>query len=226
MTEFAVTRFDDSKAQSMIISEMTLDELAELVRSGPVAATKDDLPMVKLGRFGSRRSAANCLRSDANLTSLSGIIADYDGETMSVQEAADRLAATGILFLIYTSPSYRPTAPRWRVACPFSKDHPKTDHTRMLNRVNGVLGGALAPESWSAAQGYYFGSVSVGPPVEVVVDSDGEQCLDEAEELDQTAMPKPATTASGGKIDLDGLDENELLELIQAGKPITAQPAD
>src|SRR5262249_43673542 len=60
-------------------------------------------------------------------------------------------------------------APRWRVLCPFSREYSPEDRDRFLDRLNGVLGGVLEPESWTLSRAYYFGSVDGKPPVLVQV---------------------------------------------------------
>jgi len=87
----------------------------------------------------------------------------------------------------------------------------------MVSRANGVLGGVLSAESWAISTAFYFGNITGGEDVEIVV-GDGDENIDEAEELDQTALPFRAPAGQGGKHDLDQFDEHELLELIQTGQ--------
>jgi Virulence-associated protein E len=216
--KFWVTTFSDVYANSLHGEDFGLDELAELI-GNTVAPAKEQLPILKLARFGPGRSAAGSLRHDANVVMVSGCEGDYDGESMPFQEAVTRLEAAGLAFLAHTSPSHTAAKPRWRVICPFSKELPPADRARMVNRLNGLLGGALGAESWALSQSYYYGSVK-GAAAEIVV-SDDEQCIDEDDDLDATAQPhRPAagTAGAGGKPDLDQLDEHELLELIQTGE--------
>ena len=98
---------------------MTLDELADLVRT-TTGAAKDVLPRLKAARFGATLNERGSLRWGGNVTTLSGVAADYDDEEMTVDEAIERLEKAGIIGMVYTSPSNRPDAPRWRVVCPFS----------------------------------------------------------------------------------------------------------
>jgi hypothetical protein len=89
--------------------------------SGPSAATKEALPLLKLGRFGDRRSARNSLRHDGNMMVITGIEGDHDAGTMTLDQAAERLTAAGITAILYTTPSHSPVRPRWRVLCPTSE---------------------------------------------------------------------------------------------------------
>jgi Primase C terminal 2 (PriCT-2) len=75
---------------------------------------------------------------------------------------------------------------------PLPPDH----HDHMMSRLNGVLGGVLAPESWTLSQAYYYGAVEGRPEphIEIV---DGTATLDRCDELDETAIGKPNGSANG-----------------------------
>jgi hypothetical protein len=74
------------------------------------------------------------------------------------------LQAVGIEALVYTSPSRTGAAPRWRVLCPFAHERQPHERALLVSRLNNVLQGALAPESWTAAQAYYWGVEAGGAP--------------------------------------------------------------
>jgi hypothetical protein len=82
---------------------------------------------------------------------------------MSLAEAKDRIARAGILALIYTSPSYAPDAPKFRVVCPTSKELPPEDRAHLVDRLNGIMGGTLAIESWTLSQAFYYGAAADNP---------------------------------------------------------------
>ena len=105
------------------------------------------------------RSPQGSLRHDANVISVSGCEGDYDGGEMELAEAKRRLDDAGLAHLIYTSPSHKLAAPRWRVLLPFSRELPPGRRSKMVDRVNGGLGGVLARESWSLSQAFYYGRV-------------------------------------------------------------------
>ena len=155
---FWVTFFDDIYAKSLHGEEMTLAELHDLI-GNTVAPAKDRLPLLKLARFGTARSPAGSLRHDANVIAVSGCEGDYDGGEMPLDEARERLEAVGIACVCYTSPSHTLTKPRWRVLLPFSRELPPGRRSKMVDRVNGVLGGVLSRESWSLSQAFYYGRV-------------------------------------------------------------------
>ncbi|MEF2554524.1 VapE domain-containing protein [Aurantimonas sp. A2-1-M11] len=125
------------------------------------APSKDDLPLLKLATF------KNDYRSDANLEAIFGIEGDYDGGTVQPANAADALKKHGILASVYTTPSHRPEAPRWRVYAPLSRSTTPQERHDLVGRLNGALGAVLALESFTASQAFYVGTVAGGAPLEV-----------------------------------------------------------
>jgi hypothetical protein len=169
--EFTITIFADQAAADKIECCVTLHELASEI-SKPTAAEKSKLPWLELGRFGDQRSEKNCLRRKENLLSITGVECDYDGKLdggkTSLDEAVQRLRWAGVEAIVYTSPSHTAAAPRWRVLCPFASEYRPEERDRFLDRLNGVLGGVLEPESWTLSRAYYYGNVEGKPPVQVV----------------------------------------------------------
>lgn len=162
------TRFPDQSAQSKKQYSKSLRELRVAIRKKS-AASKSDLPWIKLATFGDDRSEKNCLRHNGNVMAISGIEGDYDAEEVTPQQAADRLKAAGVAALIYTTASHTPEAPRWRVLVPLSRDHAPSEREALCARLNGVLDGILTKESFTLSQAYYYGSVAGGHPVETVL---------------------------------------------------------
>jgi putative DNA primase/helicase len=66
----------------------------------------------------------------------------------------------------------------------------------MVARVNGVLGGVLAPESFTLSQSYYYGSVGGNPAHRAIV-VDGMTTLDRCDQLDEIAIGKPSGSSNG-----------------------------
>jgi hypothetical protein len=144
---------------------------------------------------------------------------------MPFGEMVRRLEDAGIAFLAYTSPSHTPTAPRWRVVCWFATEQPPAMRAAMVNRLNGILGGVLHRESWTLSQAFYFGQVN-GVDFELAIGS-GDECIDEADELDSGLPYQPtpgqstaAQTDKSGKYrpDYALFSDFELLDLIQTGE--------
>lgn len=151
-----VTLFRDFSAATAERKRLTLNELAEMAQTR-LGAAKHNLPLVKLATFGELRSPKQSLRHRANMVEISGIEADYDAGLMPIEAAADRLRAAGVAALLYTSPSHMPGAPRWRVLCPLSRPAPVASRRDLLGRINAILGGVLATESFTDAQSFYIG---------------------------------------------------------------------
>jgi hypothetical protein len=191
MTPFAVTFFADFAATKKTEESLSLEQLAERIRTASASA-KDKLPWLKAARFGSLPTSKNSLRWDGNILGVSGAVVDYDGEKITPEDAVERLDKAGIIGLVYTSPSHMRGGhgPRWRVVCPFSAELARDQHYRMVSRLNGLFAGMLAPESFVVSQAYYYGAVN-GSRAHQATLIDGTQYLDQADELDEIAIGKP-----------------------------------
>jgi predicted P-loop ATPase len=230
---FLFARSDDISWFSLIFEELEIDQLKELIES-TTAPVKEKLPLGKLAQFGTLPSppdengkGGGSLRHDANVRMVTGCEGDYDGEQMPIEEARDRLNQAGLVFVIHTTAGHAAQKPRWRVWLPFSRPLPPTARARMINRLNGVLGGDLARESWTLSQAFYIGRVD-GVAFEIYV-GDGDEYIDEADELDPglgfqpaPGQPRQATKGSnGGKQaapDYPNLTEPDLRVEIQSGR--------
>ena len=143
-----------------------------------------------------RQRRRKCLRNDANVLELHGLEGEHDKGTMTLDDAVARLSRAGIRFLIYTSPSYVPgTKERWRVLVPFSRALAPSLRVGLLARLNGILDGCLAPESFTLSQAYYFGSVAGNPDHRCGM-SDGD-FIDLRDDLIAGAIFKDGSKASG-----------------------------
>jgi hypothetical protein len=153
-------------------SWLDLAELAEKIR-GVERASKHHLPWIKLAWFGDIPSAKNCLRYDQNVQLISGIECDIDGKGTGIEDAARKLS--GLRALLYSTPSSTPAKPHYRVLCPLSgaysgpPDVLRDLRARLVARVNHMLGGIVADESFVLSQSYYFGNVEGRPPIEIIV---------------------------------------------------------
>lgn len=216
----AVTFFDSFAAAAKREGRHSLRDLQQLILS-TTSSRKDNLPWLKLARFGDAASAKGSLRHDANALAVSGIEADYDGGVMTVDEAIERLEKAGILALVYTSPSHTEDTPRWRVLCPFSEEMAPARRTAMFGRLNGVFEGIFSVESWTLSQSYYFGSVSSNPShrAELI---DGTP-IDRLDELDTIWKGKPSTapapaTRNGLGLHMGALDVQVLMGEVVRGE--------
>lgn len=175
-TPLAVTTFPDVAAHTLTAETLTLRQLA--ARAGNThARVKADLPLVKLARFGDARTVrGGSLRHNANVLSVAGVEADYDGGQVTPEQAAATLRSAGLAGLVYTSPSHTAAVPRWRVLAPLSRPHAPADRAELVARLNGALGGVLAGESFTLSQSFYIGCADHNPDHACVL-VDGA-CLD------------------------------------------------
>jgi hypothetical protein len=133
-----VTLFPNYAAREKREANLTLDDLHKMVLEA-TAPTKEDLPWVKFTRFGNipnPQTNSGCLRWDGNVKEVCGVLADYDDEEMTPEEAAERLDKAGVNAIVYTSPSHTNQKPRWRVGCPFSARLEPDKHYHMVARLN------------------------------------------------------------------------------------------
>lgn len=138
----------------------TWSNLIDRLRNSGTHASKDKCPWIKLATFGDRRSGSGSLRTNENVVSICGLEGDYDGEAVTIEQAAALLEQRQIRAALYPSPSSTKEKPRWRVICPTSRELPPTAREGLLGLLNGILGGILAAESFTLSQSYYFGGTS------------------------------------------------------------------
>jgi hypothetical protein len=163
-----ITMFKDETAQTLNLTEQTLPSLCDRILA-TTAPSKDKTPWLKLAKFGNLRSDKNCLRTNTNLREITGIECDYDGEEIAFKSAIHTIRDAGIRALIYTSASHTEEKPRWRILAPLSQNHPPETREKMVARLNGLFGGAFAPESFALSTGFHYGSVNSNPHHRAVV---------------------------------------------------------
>jgi len=200
------TRFFDVFASKKVDVQQSWPEFVEHLRVAGPFPSKRACWLLKLARFGDTMNEKSCLRHDDNVIEITGIEVDYDGEAIQPEEAVERLENAGIRAAVYTSPSSRPEAPRWRVVAPLSRPYPPDARAALVARVNGVLSGILAGESFTLSQSYYYGRLTTPGDYRVLVtfdNPDAGQCIDELDELDDGAIGKQERQV-GGKRDGTG----------------------
>ena len=105
----AVTFFKDEFASSLRRVDMTLPQLAGHIGT-QTAASKCELPWLKLAIFGSKRSDKNCLRTNENVVQITGIEGEHDAGEISFDTAIAVMREARVRSLLYTSPSYMPAS--------------------------------------------------------------------------------------------------------------------
>ncbi len=150
------TVFEDVKATSMTQHDGSWAEFQDLITGAP-RGPKSQARLVKMAEFDGKQNAKNCYRTDESMVSICGIECDYDGGHVTPYEAAYLLRQAGIQAAVITTHGHTPQAPRWRVYAPTSVTLPPEARLELVERMNTVLGGILAGESFTASQAFYIG---------------------------------------------------------------------
>jgi hypothetical protein len=192
---YAMTFFPDQYAKSMTVETLALHDLANRIVT-TTASEKAKLPYVKFATFNGKvnpnNPEAECLRYDAGVVEITGIEGDKDDAPLGFDEAGDELEAVGIHALLYTSASHTEEKPRFRVIAPTSRPLPHGEREKLMARLNGVLDGALSPESFTLSQSYNFGSVKDTPVPRIHIVR-GRRYIDQCADLDAGAIGKGQT---------------------------------
>lgn len=207
-SETAVTVFHNIGCSNASRISKPWGEICEMLREPDIITNgKLSAPMIKLATFGEERNPNDqqpdfekrSLRYSGNLLTVTGIEADYDAGVMPMEEAVKLLEKAGIRAALYSSwgdgliepPKYL-GGPRWRVIAPFSKELPPEQRAKMVARLNGALGGVLADESFTLAQGFFIGSRPGGDYKCKVTfrDPQGGEPVDLLPQLDDIAIYK------------------------------------
>lgn len=202
-SKFGWTAFKHVNARTARFIEQPWEAMLDALESTNGYAAKAECPLLKLARFGSRATEKGSLRSNENIEELFGVEGDYDAGEMSLEEAAERLRSARVKCALYASPSWSAEKPKWRLLAPLGAAVPGEEavarRALYLARINGVLGGVLAGESFTASQAFYFGYVKGGhehPFIRVEGDY-----VDSRTDLNEGAIGrrlKTTTTATAG----------------------------
>ena len=202
-----LTLFPTEGAQSKKQVQLTLPELADVIQN-TTRESKAVLPWLKFAKFGNKRTKHNSLRTNNNMISFTGIEADYDEEEISFEQAIDTVRRVKLNALLYTSASYKPDAPHWRVCLPLAKEivlpslyglsgkelhrveKERSDiRAQLVARINGCFGGTLCGVSFVLSQSFYYGGVGDNPSHRALVVNGGDY-IDERPDLDASAIGK------------------------------------
>lgn len=197
-----MTVFDDRRALVMKEGLRTMRQLAARIPR-KVSAGKDQMGHIKLARFSGEKTVRGSYRHNDALLAVSGVEGDYDAGEMSVDEALGALKDACVAAIVYTTPSHQKNGKghRWRVFCPLSEEVLPDRRAQLAARVNGILGGVLSGESFTASQSFAFGAVAGRPPPEVrIVDG---RFLDHCDDLDAGAIGKSIVEKGEPEIAVD-----------------------
>lgn len=218
---FQVTLFTDVHATTKEELHLSTRGIVELAASR-TAASKANLPLFKCARFGSAASERGSLRHDSNLLVITALVVDYDGETVSISEAAARAKVAGIAAAFIASPSHTRAKPRWRAVAPLSQAAHPDEHARLCGRLNGVLGGILAPESFVRSQAYFLGRPADAPELEVAM-AEG-RAIDTASDLDAGALGRDGQSYREARAAPASPDTNVAFDIARAASALRAIP--
>jgi putative DNA primase/helicase len=149
--------FQDLKAGKIDAMDVSPEQLLGWFQNPMRAASKTSLRLLALRRFGDLRSERGSLRHDANVISVTGLTGDYDAGKVSIDDAVALLKRESVRAMLFTSPSSTEARPRWRVLAPVSAECGPDEHLELMGKLNAVLGGVLASESFTLSQAYFYG---------------------------------------------------------------------
>ena len=151
-----------------IEDECDWESICRNIESVMTFPDKKSCPGLKLATF-------NGTRSNANVTSFTGIELDYDAGSLTLQGAAEILGRLGITAMVYSTPTYDAWCPRWRVLIPFSEPVGLDVRNRYMVLLARHL--PFAKESNTPSQFYYFGRVQGVEYVTQYIEGDWLDCL-------------------------------------------------
>lgn len=185
-------------------------DLCAKIHDAPTYISKRHCPLISLAAYGEQLSDKGIVRHAENVQRVYGIEIDYDGEEISPEEGARRLAGARLLAIVYTSPSHVDGAPRWRALLPLSEPAAPASRMTYVGRANRALGGIATRESFTLSQSFYIGRVR-GATYRVI-ETDG-RCVDLAADLE----PLYFTGHSDGTSPRDARTDADLREAFQRG---------
>lgn len=189
-----ITVFPDVKAKDRQEHEVSWNQIVNRITNPKVFYKKTSMPLLKLAKFGDIKTDQGSYRHDSNVLEVYGIEGDYDGEKISIEEAASRLKKHGVAAALYSSPSSTADKPRWRVLAPFSHGREPEERYHLCGMLNAALGGILARESFTLSQTYYFGSASLEY---VAVNIEGDPIDTKEGQWDAVFPQKSVVTGTG-----------------------------
>ncbi len=192
-------------------ADVPWQELVGRIYAAPTYIAKSACPLISLAAYGPTLSDHGSIRHAANVRQVFGVEIDYDGEEVSPEEGARRLAEARLQAILYTSPSHTPGAPRWRVLAPLAEPAVPAQRAEYVGRVNRALGGIATRESFTLSQSFYIGRVRGA--TYVVTETEG-RCVDEAADLE----PLYYTGHSDGASPRDARTDDELRAAFDAGQ--------
>lgn len=185
------TEFPDQYARSKKQRRSTLRELAKRILR-TIGRTKDELPWLKIAEFGDQPKSerSGCLRHHGNMVAIYGVELDFDKGDPTWDRAWARLWEARIPALLYTTRRHSDSVHRFRIVLPTSRPLPPAERARLVARAYGVVRGRIDGASFTAPQGFYYGSAGGTRVFVDLVDPPHGRFIDLANDLDATALNK------------------------------------
>lgn len=164
-----LTVFPDLSGKEFSEHDISLSNLPNFL-SSPSALSKAALPLFKMAIFSGESTSKGSKRADRFVRTLTGMEIDYDAGEISIEEAQATLEKAGVQAVLYTSPSWTQEHPKWRALLPFSKECTSglvSMRRRCFRILDPLFPGAIAPESRTLSQAYFFGHLE-GKPIRVL----------------------------------------------------------
>jgi len=158
-------------------ADVAWSDFVARVVGAPTYIDKKACPLISMAEYGDTVSDKGSIRHAANVKRIYGVEVDYDGEQMPLALAAAKLRAANVRAVLYTSPSHKPEAPRWRVLLPLLDPAVPGEREALVGRANRILGGVASRESFTLSQSFYIGRVR---GVAYETESTDGRCIDQA----------------------------------------------
>ena len=192
-------------------------QLTDYIHNAPTHIDKKHCPLISMAEYGGEFSKDKngedlCIRHAANVVAVWGGEIDYDDKIVTPDAAIALLRAANVLAILYTSPSHKAEAPKWRVLVPFSKAVEPAARAELVGRANRVLGGIASRESFTLSQSFYIGRVR---GAEYRVLESAGRCIDTADDITTLYW---AREPGAGETNFDTTTDEELRSSFSRGE--------
>jgi AAA domain/Primase C terminal 2 (PriCT-2) len=212
-----VTRFPSRWETKGKSRELSWSAVCRQLSKARERAEEAHLPMLSFAAFPDDSRAAG--RAP---TLISAVVGDYDGEIVPLEEAASRLRQAGVTAFLHTTKRHTSTGPRYRVIAPVAEPIAASSYAAMVDLLNDVLGGILAPESWESARCYFFGRLK---GVEYQFEQVDGECIDRmlAEDAQLHGIEEPTQPGDQANLDPTAIDSAQSMEEPDLDRQLTIE---
>lgn len=190
-------------------TDVEWEALVARVKNPPTYLDKKQCPLISMAEYGDRRSLKGYIRHGENVSRIFGVEFDYDGEKVSIAQAAHVLERQRIKGVLYTSPSHTAEKPRWRGLFPLSEPEMPEKRAEYVGRINRILGGIASNESFALSQSFFIGRVRGREYESIEIDG---RCVDMASEIE------PLYPASHDEFNRDTRSNDDLRAAFDRGE--------